>query len=653
MSTRLRVYLAGPIRGCNEEQRTFWRNEIKLALKKDFDFEDPTEWADDIVLSREISKLEACDILVANMWKESIGTTLGVIRARHQGKPVVLIDVNRNHNAILNGLVAPEKPVYTIEAACQQLRRLATEFAKTFTVRKKDGTEQPFSVKKVVQSVSLAASAAGVMDTALEEQVTNPVISLLRHNGGQHGLVETKEIREALFDRLGWMSADPGQPLEFRARAQAILEAWRKREAIKEAERAVSEAQQTIGRLEAERDELLRELENRDARIRELERTCEPVGEGTPKNLSAALRRLQRDFDTCIHVHEHAFQSALASPYLDTEEAWRALRLLGHYAAERQVAEIAGDKFPGSLQWFKDHQDEVPGAKYAPHESETVGGMYREERTVTYDGVPLYAEQHLCLGDAFDPQYCLRIHFATHRDKTVVAYCGRHLRNAKSGSRSPVPKAEGPTRRTTPASERPSPSRVARPCASWSPSSTRRAVERAWSEVVRALGGDPPVPGRTGGPAAEGRADPGGCRAGSSRRNVPTPSCRSSCRIGSSHATNTRGRSAKRMFAAAVGPNVTSEVRLPWVRVEACFFESASKSGMKASTSALSICHRWSSREGSAANDSSYQARSSAEAISWQASENCRHCHWLSHFSMACRCLSSRRSGVSPSSRSS
>jgi nucleoside 2-deoxyribosyltransferase len=89
--TRLRVYLAGPIRGCNEEQRTWWRNEVKQLLKKDFDFEDPTEWADDFVVSREIAKLEACDILLANMWKESIGTTLGVVRARHQGKPVVLI----------------------------------------------------------------------------------------------------------------------------------------------------------------------------------------------------------------------------------------------------------------------------------------------------------------------------------------------------------------------------------------------------------------------------------------------------------------------------------------------------------------------------------------------------------------------------------
>jgi glycosyltransferase involved in cell wall biosynthesis len=163
MTTRLRIYLAGPIRGCNDEQKTWWRNEVKQLLKKDFDFEDPTEWADDFVLSREIAKLEACDILLANMWKESIGTTLGIVRARHQGKPVILVDPNRINNAILNGLVSPEAHVHTMAEACARLRVLAAEF-KPFVVLKKNGTQEAFSTKKVVQSVSLAAAAAGVAD---------------------------------------------------------------------------------------------------------------------------------------------------------------------------------------------------------------------------------------------------------------------------------------------------------------------------------------------------------------------------------------------------------------------------------------------------------------------------------------------------------
>ncbi|MCE5252987.1 MAG: hypothetical protein LLG45_02065 [Actinomycetia bacterium] len=431
--TKVRVYLAGPIRGCNDEQRTHWRNEIKQALKKEFDFEDPAEWPDDYALSREVSKLEACDLLLANMWKESIGTTLGVIRARHQGKPVVLIDPNRINNPILNGLVVPEKPVYTLEDACTRLRELAAEFARTFTVRKRDGREEPFSTKKLVQSVALAASAAGVMDPALEEQISGPVISTLRRSGGRHGVVQTSEIREALFDRLGWMSADPGQPLDVRTRAQAILEAWRRREATKDAERAFLEAQARIAGLQAERQALLDELAARDARIAELERNPPAMVEPPPSDLSEALRRAQIDFAGSLVVHDRAFASAVASPYRDVAQAWEALRLLGRYATERQLAGILGNKFSGSVRWFKGHRDEVPGVEYAAKEGQITGTKYREERTVVHQGVPLFAEEHLCLGDSFDPQHCLRIHFAPFEDKVVVAWCGRHLRNTKSG----------------------------------------------------------------------------------------------------------------------------------------------------------------------------------------------------------------------------
>ena len=431
--TRLRVYLAGPIRGCNDEQRTWWRNEVKQLLKKDFDFEDPTGWADDFVVSREIAKLEACDILLANMWKESIGTTLGIVRARHQGKPVVLIDPNRIHNAILAGLVAPETHLHTIDEACKRLRELAAEFNKKFTVRKRDGSEQIFSTKKVVQSVALAAAAAGVTDAALEEQISGPVIVRLRREGGQHGLLQTSEIREALFERLGWMSADPGQPIEIRTRTQAILEAWKKREARKEAERAAIDSEKLIAALTAELDALRKELEARDARIRELERNPPAAVEPPPADLPAALRRAEKEFAGTLVVHARAYESAQKSPYKDVDRAWQALQLLGRCAAERRVAMLTGERVTGPSQWFKEHKDEAPWLEYAAKESQITGSMYKEERTVTHEGVPLFAEQHLCVGDSFDPQYCLRVHFAPAGDTFVVAHCGRHLRNTKSG----------------------------------------------------------------------------------------------------------------------------------------------------------------------------------------------------------------------------
>jgi hypothetical protein len=99
----------------------------------------------------------------------------------------------------------------------------------------------------------------------------------------------------------------------------------------------------------------------------------------------------------------------------------------------RQLAELTGEKFVVTRQWFKDHQDDTPRLEYAAKESQVTGSMYGEERTVVHEGMTVFAEQHLCLGDSFDPQHCLRIHLAPFEDKVVVAHCGRHLRNTRSG----------------------------------------------------------------------------------------------------------------------------------------------------------------------------------------------------------------------------
>ncbi len=118
MRRKVRVYLAGPIRGCSDEQATWWRQEVKRQLKH-LEFEDPVNWFKEPGVPREISKLAPCDLMLANMWKESIGTTVGVIRARQQGKPVVLLDPNRLNNPILASLIAPETPTRDIAEACK------------------------------------------------------------------------------------------------------------------------------------------------------------------------------------------------------------------------------------------------------------------------------------------------------------------------------------------------------------------------------------------------------------------------------------------------------------------------------------------------------------------------------------------------------
>ena len=125
--------------------------------------------------------------------------------------------------------------------------------------------------------------------------------------------------------------------------------------------------------------------------------------EPPPADLPAALRRAEKEFAGSLAVHARAMESAQKSPYKDVDRAWQALHLLGRCAAERRVAIMAGDRVTSPSQWFKDHKDEAPWLEYAAKESQITGTMYKEERTVTHEGAPLFAEQHLCVGDSFDP----------------------------------------------------------------------------------------------------------------------------------------------------------------------------------------------------------------------------------------------------------
>ncbi len=91
---RPKIYLAGPISGCNDEQKHGWRRRIRARWGGQYRFLDPTDSLvkEDAaqsafeIVKREGEALEACNAVLANMWKESIGTAIGVYHARALGK---------------------------------------------------------------------------------------------------------------------------------------------------------------------------------------------------------------------------------------------------------------------------------------------------------------------------------------------------------------------------------------------------------------------------------------------------------------------------------------------------------------------------------------------------------------------------------------
>lgn len=111
---KFRVYLAGPISGCNPIQKHRWRNEVRLEYDEHLDFIDPSvvihpeggvgdrgATNPSEIVETDLLKIEDADGLLVNMWRESIGTTCGVVHAKRAGKPVVVADPNDLGNKTL------------------------------------------------------------------------------------------------------------------------------------------------------------------------------------------------------------------------------------------------------------------------------------------------------------------------------------------------------------------------------------------------------------------------------------------------------------------------------------------------------------------------------------------------------------------------
>ncbi len=438
----LTIHLSGPLSGCNQTQREAWRQELAQLLHE-FTCTSPHTWGDTWDFSRNLRAVAQCDILVANMWKESIGTTFDIIYARNLGRPIVLIDPNHLENKLLEGFVSPAKPVSNLRKAASLVRELANTMT-SFDIRKKDGTFEPFSRTKLIRSVRLAVAEAGIADIEFPNQIIAPVAeALLRMT--QTRVATTEDIRDQLFLQLDRITELVTERAFTREAAAAVKEAWRSREARKQGDQA-------IDALRSEIEGLRNELAARETRIAQLQsalsekspRAGGPDGSGLqhptdpmdgvppPASVADSLQRAAAEFADCMVVLPQAMDSAADCPLEDPLKALIAIRLLGRCTRERMAARTMGTHFVGPKQWFSNHREEAPWLEYAPHESPTTAGKFGSERTFLVDGRPTFMEQHLKIG-AGGVTSTLRIHFKfDEHGRAIIGHCGRHLPNTKS-----------------------------------------------------------------------------------------------------------------------------------------------------------------------------------------------------------------------------
>ncbi|HZJ02329.1 MAG TPA: ATP cone domain-containing protein, partial [Thermoleophilia bacterium] len=354
------VYLSGPLSGCNREQRHNWRSAVQ-NLSPHFEYIDPTEWGDDYDFSRQLKALDDADIVVANMWKVSVGTTMDIWNARYRGKPIVLVDPNYLRNPILEELVRPVEPAASLEEACRRLEELASR-PNPLRVQKKDETLEEFEFAKLRRSLEFVCAEANVNDINLPQQLAALAVDRLR-DWAAAGVVSTEQIDKATIRSLDEVGRNRINQKDVRVRVEAIRAAIKRREESKESALALAEVQ-------GDKDKLVALVEWQEAELNHLraekallkqQQELEEAPGYQPKTVVEALERAAEQFDDSLQVHPKAWRSARKANTYQPLRVLLALETLGKRARER-MAELGDGAPAGGLAEFFDKERPKVGA---------------------------------------------------------------------------------------------------------------------------------------------------------------------------------------------------------------------------------------------------------------------------------------------------
>ena len=227
---KFRVYLAGPMSGCNDVQMRRWRDAVKAAYGSRMTFLDPV----DNLLDPEASPYEfveadleniiEADGLLVNMWQESIGTAMGVAHAHRHGRAIVVADPNHLENKMLTFFAdaVEETPLQAAKALLNLLRA-----ERSWRVVKSGGrTGESFERRKIMEAVRGACHDAKRDDIAIPRLVLPRVIERLRASDRKiNKSFTTTDIDNAVMDILNLLESDPLHADS----VSGVLHAWRER----------------------------------------------------------------------------------------------------------------------------------------------------------------------------------------------------------------------------------------------------------------------------------------------------------------------------------------------------------------------------------------------------------------------------------------
>lgn len=279
MSEPKTIYLAGPFSNCNERQRTAWRREISNKLKAyGHRVEDPADHMGNWTPFTEMVQIDKSDVVIANLWRESIGTVVGVVQARRKGKPVVLIDPNYIDSFVLRSLVGEEQIVHSLDEAVRKLESdVFPELSRKVFVRKKQQDQsEPFDFVKLHDALIAVCAVAHIQDAVLPELVAHEVHRTVMRDAGAKNGISTERIKRLVFVQLSDIIKDQLYEDELRQRADVLRNAWDRYEKVKKDQRdalhLLSEADQKLGTAMEENADLrerVKQLEYHNSRLQE------------------------------------------------------------------------------------------------------------------------------------------------------------------------------------------------------------------------------------------------------------------------------------------------------------------------------------------------------------------------------------------------
>ncbi len=240
---KFRVYLAGPISGCNDAQMRLWRESIKEKYNKDFDFIDPVgnlldgEANAHAVVEADIRSIESADGLLINMWRESIGAGLGAVHAHRKGRPVVVSDPNHLQNRMLAFYadVVTDNPLKGAKDLLGLLRAESNWRVISSGAPRGDA----FDRRKLMTAIQDACRRAGRDDIVIPRLVLPSVMESLRKSNRRMRLeIPTTTIDRTVTTVLDRFRKD--HPTYAEAAAD-VLKAWRSHDELRKLPNAVRE----------------------------------------------------------------------------------------------------------------------------------------------------------------------------------------------------------------------------------------------------------------------------------------------------------------------------------------------------------------------------------------------------------------------------